>query len=137
MAGSRGNKKLTSIIRELADQLSDRMDPETGNALTRAEALSDLLWKKALGYEELVQGPEGSMVNVKHAPEAWAIQLIYDRMEGKVAPTPEDDRSRLNLADKVRDLSKSRLNALAAAKAGVEKPLPPKTKREDDQPDGE
>lgn len=104
-----------------------------GNPVDREEALARLLWNMALGWEEVTRDDEGNLKKIKHPPVAWAIQYIYDRKEGRAAPTVLEDEGRMKAADKVRDLAKSRLNDLAMAAAGpvsapAEKKGPPKFK---------
>jgi len=128
-------RKLTDLLHQMADGLSEIVNPETGEAMLRSVALADLLWKKALGYDELVEDDRG-IRNVRHQPEAWAINLIYDRIEGKV-PIATDDLAigtGGKVVDKVTDITKIRLNALAAAAAEVaaKKPLPPKVQKRGD-----
>jgi hypothetical protein len=104
-----------------------------GNPITNEEALARLLWNMALGYEEMTRNEEGTMTRVVHKPVAWAIQYIYDRKEGRAAPTVLEDEGRMKAAEKVRDLAKARLNGLAVSAAGpvstpAEKKGPPKFK---------
>lgn len=90
---------------------------DAGNPITKEEALARLLWNKALGYEEQTRDDEGTLKTLKHKPESWAIQYIYDRREGRTAPTILEDEARVKAADKVRDLAKQRVNQLAAKAA--------------------
>lgn len=128
----KGGPKLTELIRNLSDEMSDHIDDD-GNPLTRAEALALLLWKMSLGYEEVVKDPDGAVRDVKHPPAAWAINLVYDRMEGKVPVSIEDvGAGRLTVAEKVSEVAKSRINTLAAVATDGKKPLPPKVTRPKD-----
>lgn len=73
-----------------------------------------MLWKKALGYTDKTTDDEGNEKEVYHKPEAWAIQLVYERMEGRTPQAIQDDEGNKRKAkDQVRDLAKSRLNDMA------------------------
>lgn len=91
---------------------------DAGNPISKEEALARLLWDFALGFTEETRDDEGTLKKVKHKPAPWAMQYIYDRKEGRTAPTIMEDEGRIRAADKVRDLAKNRANQLAAAAAG-------------------
>lgn len=114
------SKDLTNHLRRLLGEAHDWT--EADGAITKGEALARLLIKKALGYTEEKVDEEGKLTKVEHRPEAWAIQMIYNRVEGKEpqALSQDDEGRRVKAADQVRDLAKSRLNELAAATAGVQ-----------------
>lgn len=123
-------KELTKHLRVLAMEAegsSPGGDPET-----KAETLARLLWKKALGYSEVRTNIEGKAIEVSCPPEAWAIQLIYERLEGKVANSTPDEAGKITAAEKVTDLARTRINSIvgAAPVAGA-KPLPPKLPRKE------
>lgn len=134
------NRELTDALRATGAEIYDtRIVGEDGEirSITRYEALAELLWKKALGWIEEVdeKGDKGVMVRTKreHKPESWAAQLIYERWEGKTpVAMPEVGRG-LTAADRVRDLSKARINRLAkeasGQQAGPPKYVPKKRKR--------
>lgn len=112
-------KELTKHLRTLAMEAETLSDD--GTLITKAEALARALWKKALGFTETVvrdKGPE----EVIHTPEAWAIQLIYERLEGKVANAAVDDGGKISAAERVSELSRNRINAYAGATAPVKAP---------------
>lgn len=109
-------RALTKYLNELGAQAHTIDDG--GDPITREQALAELLWKLALGWTEYTKDEEGNRKEVKHPPVAWAIQYIYDRKEGRTAPTVMEDETRVRAADKVRDLAKNRVNQLASAAAG-------------------
>mgnify|MGYP006272615441 CR=1 FL=1 len=132
------SRQLTENLRQLAAEAHD-WSMEDG-AITKGEALAKLLWKKALGYTEETTDDEGNTKQVYHKPEAWAIQLVYERMEGKTPQAIQDDEGNKRKAkDEVRDLAKARLNDLAKTAKGSESDLkakgPPKRKKKDDGDD--
>jgi len=114
-------KALTRYLNEMG-ALVHTVDDE-GNPISREQALADLLWKKALGYTEMGRDDDGNRCEVVHKPEAWAMQYIFERREGKApAAVQTEDADRIRAADKVRELARERLNKLAAAKAGPSGP---------------
>lgn len=110
---------LSKYLRALALDIETQDDK--GDPVTRAAALAQFVWKAALGYKELdvKTGKETA-----HEPDWRAIELLYNRIEGKVpVATPEDNSQ--SLADKVSDLGKARANSLCKAatenaEAGIE-----------------
>ena len=130
------SRDLTNHLRELAAEAHDWSEED--GAITKGEAMARLLWRKALGYTETTVDDEGNEKEVYHKPEAWAIQLVYERIEGKTPQAMEEDRGdKPKAKDHVRELAQSRLNDLAA-KAGaatggdLKKKGPPKRKKGDD-----
>ena len=107
---------LTDLLRELSAEV-ETMDND-GRILTRAEVLATLIWKKALGYTEVVDVKTGE--EIKHSPDQRCIELLYDRLEGKAIMTVVDESSRgPSVAERVSDLGKSRINALSVAAGAV------------------
>jgi hypothetical protein len=108
---------LTKFLRNLAAEIHTTAD--NGDPVTKAHALALVLWDRALGYEE--QDPKNHNEKVRHNPEAWAIQLIYERLEGR-SPVAIADTKGSTVAQKVSELGKSKINAL------VIPPAPPEIK---------
>lgn len=123
-------KELTKFLRQLAMEADD-LSPD-GATITKAEKLAQILWKKALGFKEMVVA-DGGAREIVHAPEAWAIQLVYDRLEGKVGPTAVEEGGKLSAAERVSELARTRLNSFVGGSAVVSaaKPTPPKLNRKD------
>lgn len=123
-------RALTRHLNELGREVHTVND--AGDPITREEALARRLWDMALGWEEQTRDDEGNLKTVKHPPVAWAMQYVYDRKEGRTAPTVLEDEGRVRAADKVRELAKDRVNQLASAAAGPKpsdlKKGPPKHK---------
>jgi formate dehydrogenase assembly factor FdhD len=92
---------ITNHLRRLANQADTYVDAD-GNLVTRSEGLAEQLWKFAIGYTD----EEG----IVHKPATWAIQLIFDRLEGK-NPEPEADDSAMTIQEKIQDVKK--INQLA------------------------
>ena len=120
---SLAGKLLSKFIREIANEEHD--DPvikargEEAVMLTKAEAVARYLWKIALGYEEAVaiinkDGKKTGEKQVKHKPDKWAINVIWDRIEGRVgAADVKGGSDKASLADKVSAQGKKRMNQIA------------------------
>jgi len=118
-------RALTTEVRKLAEEAFSVTDD--GTPLTRAEALARLLWNMALGYSEKVRDEDGTLKTVIHPPVAWSVQYLYERLEGRPQTAIAEDDTRIRAADKVRELSKQRLNKMAAViVAGPPQHKPPK-----------
>lgn len=121
-------RQLTQHLRELAVETETMTDE--GELITRSEALAQLLWKKALGYKETVVVKDKSDEIICHKPEAWAIQMIYERMEGKAPIAIIDEKQQITAAEKISDLARTKLNQQAKAVVTV-----PEKNRSVDMPD--
>jgi hypothetical protein len=104
-------RQLTKHLRELAAEIHTIEDD--GTMLTRGEALALEVWKRALGYEDRLTDDEGKESCIKVPPAQWAIQMVFDRMEGRTPQAIEEEETRVSAAEKVRELSASRINGMA------------------------
>jgi hypothetical protein len=105
---------LSKYLRALA--LDVETCNEDGDPITKAQALAGLVWKHALGFtEEDVKTGEKTV----NRPNWTAIDLLYSRIEGKIPVAVIEDQGK-SLADKVSDLGKAKINALADAAAPKE-----------------
>ena len=115
------NRELTRHLREIAAEINDELGPN-GEPITKGMALACILFHKALGSAKKIVDDEGRVTELREPPQAWAIQLIYDRLEGKVAPQIEENERPMTAEDKVRELVSKQLNVLTESLTG---PLPP------------
>lgn len=115
------SRQLTQFLRAIAADAST-IDDE-GNLITKGEALARLLFKKALGYHES-EDPDDPSKKTYHKPEAWAMQMIWERLEGKAPMAMMDEKSGLSAEDRVSELATARLNSYAEAVVSV--PPPPR-----------
>ena len=106
-------RQLTKFLKELAME-AESIDDE-GETITKGKALALLLFKKALGYTEAYTNDEGARQETYHKPESWALQFIFERLEGKVPQTTIDPKDGPTIADKIREISKAKSNAMASA----------------------
>jgi len=115
-------KLLSKFIREIASEIHD--DPvikakgEEAVMLTKAEVIARYIWKMALGWEEGVEiYKDGVKIGIRpehHRPDKWAINIIWDRMEGRVGQAdPKGGSDKASLADKVSEQGKKRLGQIA------------------------
>lgn len=115
-------KLLSKFIREIANETHD--DPvikargEDAVMLTKAEAIARHIFKLALGYVEeedvFVKGVKTGIKPVHHKPDKWAINMIWDRLEGRVgAADLKAGSDKASLADKVSAQGKKRLDQIA------------------------
>ena len=83
--------------------------------LSKADDLARFIWRCALGYtEEILNKDTGEMVKtVYHAPDKWAINLLFERLEGKTTIVPTEVGGRPSLADRVEAESKKTINKIA------------------------
>ena len=117
------SRQLTNHLRELAAVAHDWSEEE--GVLTKGEALARLLWERALGFEERTVDEEGKETIVKHPPQQWAVQLVYDRIEGKTPQAVEEDETKIKALDKVRELAADRVSAMAREAAEETEPPTP------------
>lgn len=113
------NRELTNRLRELLAEHHDTYLDADGRAVmvTKGEALAELVMSRALGWtEETIEETDvpGQTIkkSVEHKPERWAIELIYDRTEGKTPQALPDDKSGLTAAERVGEVAKKKINQL-------------------------
>lgn len=115
-------KLLSKFIREIANELHDdpiiRAKGEDAAIVTKAEVLARYVWKSALGYvEEVDTYKDGVKTGIRpeiHKPERWAINMVWDRSEGRAgAADPKGGSDKASLADKVSGLGAKRVNTIA------------------------
>jgi hypothetical protein len=100
---------LSKYLRALA------LEVETVNAdgdpVVKAEALAELVWKYALGFDK--KEPDSDKTTYI-PPATWAIEILYNRIEGKIPVAVVEDQGR-SLTEKVSDLGKAKINAMTKA----------------------
>jgi hypothetical protein len=114
--GKLSQKALNSALRKLSCELYSA--EEDGTPITRADALAKIVWCKALGWMEEYRDESGNLKKEFHKPEPWAIQYVFERLEGKSSQAVPEQEVGVRAADKVRALAKERLNKLAVIAAG-------------------
>ena len=104
--------KLGKHLRDLAAKI-ETIDDE-GRTITKGEALAQLLFKKALGYTEV--DPE-THTDQYRKPEAWAIQMIFERLEGRVPQVQPTENDGVSAAERITDLARAKINLAATTAA--------------------
>lgn len=103
---------LTKFLREMAQEevtVGDDGSPET-----RAKRLAKIVWEHALGtYPDLKK------------PAQWAIELVYDRMEGRIAQAMPLDVNKRPMSEKIGDIARKTINALSETATSRTVPAPP------------
>lgn len=98
----------SAFIRDELDKMESVDDD--GNILSKAEVLARILVNKALGYTEIRGG-----VEIPHPPERWAIELLYERMEGRTAAAEPEKPLEKTVAERVGKMAALSINALTRA----------------------
>jgi len=114
--GKFGTRALTGELRKLASEAVTITDD--GTPVTREQLLAQMIWRQALGWIEKVRDDNGNLQDVKHPPVAWCQQFLFERTEGKAPLASQDERTGMKAADKVRELSKDRINNLSKIASG-------------------
>ncbi len=106
---------LSRFVKEVALEETELIKGEDNNdvMVTKAEALVRLIWKKALGWEETKVDDKGITKKLVHAPDKWAADRLFDRLEGKAAPMGADKKDKKSIADRVTEQGTKRLNRIA------------------------
>lgn len=114
--GKLSNAALSKELRKLAIEVHTITDD--GTPVTREQKLADIIWKLALGCTEKYRDEEGNLKEKVYPPAAWAIQFVFERVEGKAQTVAPDETSTVRAKDKVAELARERVNRLAAIAAG-------------------
>ena len=103
-------KFLSQSLRALA---SEAHDTDGDTIKTRAQCLAEHIWNAALGYKAKVYDKEiRNLVEKEFGPQTWAINLIFDRIEGKVPISEDSVLEGTSVASRVEEISKDRINDL-------------------------
>jgi len=111
MTKAQAGKILSQFLRMIAEEKTERVnDPEQGDRIaSKAEALARIMWKFALGYSEI--DPKTG-ADKTHKPDKSMIRLLYDRIEGRVPDSAHGKSDTRDVAAKVTELGKQRINAV-------------------------
>jgi hypothetical protein len=116
---------LSKYLRALALDMETVNDD--GDPVTKAAALAKFVWQAALGYRS-VDPKNGSVI--VHEPDWRAIELLYNRIEGRIAIAPPEEVGH-SLIEKVTEMGRARANSLAAAATEAEANGDPVEEEED------
>lgn len=107
-------KVLSEHLRALATEVT-AWDATEQEGISRAELLAKALWQRALGWTETVIDDAGEETTVVHPPQTWAMQFVFERLEGRAPQSEPEKEHRVTAAERVRELAKKKLNSLAAS----------------------
>jgi hypothetical protein len=108
----KATKLLTDCLREIGGELHDVLDSKN-DSVTKVEWLARHCWDRATGYVEKHIDDTGRETEIRHQPDRAFISMIWERLEGKVAPVVKDGDKKAKVADKIAEQSKKRANRLA------------------------
>jgi hypothetical protein len=100
---AQAGKFLSESLRQLA---MEQHDIDGSDVLTRAQCLAKTVWEHALGHSYQERTSEGEMRVKKVRPQKWAIELILDRLEGRVSSTGDEANKSVSLTDRVEQINK-------------------------------
>lgn len=103
---------VSSELKKLMAQVCE-MDAG-GEPITHARKLALLMLDRALGYTEERVDDHGTRRRIEHEPDPEFIKICLDRYEGKVPQYQEEEGETLTTNERVTEMLKERLNAVAA-----------------------
>ena len=107
---------LSKYIKSIADEQTEFVKDDDGDdrMATKAEALARVIWKYALGFDETIVKTNSNGVGIeakKHTkPNTVYIGMILDRTEGRAPLMADGKDGKLNVADRVSQEAKNRIN---------------------------
>jgi hypothetical protein len=101
-------KKLSELAVKIGEE-THQMNAD-GEMLSKDEVLVRQIWDEALGYEERTVDDKGKEKIVKHKPQKWAKELLWNRREGGIQAALAETGEGITAAEQVRELSKARMN---------------------------
>ncbi len=107
---AKASKLISKYLEEIAKEEDAFINDDDGGRMgTKAEALSRLIWKYALGYTEV--DPKTG-VKIIHPPSLSHLKILLDRIEGRVTDV-NVAKAKKSIADRIKDTTKSKLNKMA------------------------
>lgn len=108
----KAGRLLTDCLRDIGGEAHSKPDSE-GNLVSKIEFLARLCWDRATGYTEKHIDDHGVETEKVIGADKSFISMIWERLEGKVAPVVKDGDKKAKVADKIAEQSKKRANRLA------------------------
>lgn len=121
-----GGKALTDALRKLSTHVIEVGSDDSQT--TRIEKLALLIWNQALGSKTEIRDAEGNLQTIEVKPVAWAQQFLWERLEGKAPLAMVEDTGGIKASEKVRELSRDRINRMTAKVLAPVASGPPKYK---------
>lgn len=101
-------KFLSQALRALSQEAHDTDGDRTK---TKSDCLARYVWDAALGHTLVtLDRNTGERKEKVIPPQTWAINLIFDRIEGKVMPSEESINGKPMLAERVEKLNQEQFN---------------------------
>lgn len=107
---TRAGKLLSGCLKMIAEEVTE-FDTTSDRMISKAEALSRIIWRDALGYEEI----DKSGITHIHRPDKACIGIVFDRIEGRAQTAISEGDGKLTAADKVSEQGKKRINDITDA----------------------
>ncbi|HDY86802.1 MAG TPA: hypothetical protein ENH82_01660 [bacterium] len=106
---TRAGQLLSAFLRNVAEEKTELIKEagEEDRIASKAEAMARLMWKFALGFNE-VDVKTGKIVAYK--PDKAMIALIYDRVEGRSPVAIKEDDGKLTVSERVSEQGKKRIS---------------------------
>ena len=111
---TKAGQLLSSFIRDIMEETTEFGENDDGSLrmITKAEALSRMIVKKALGYTETMEDAKGEDVEIVHQPDRTYVQIVFDRMEGRVPQSLTEGEEKMTAAEKVTEQGVGRINSV-------------------------
>ena len=109
---ARAGRLLSTFLRAIAQEKIKLVDKDgMPRTVTKARALAEQMWNRALGTHFYVDEKTGEIKNPP--PDKSMIDILFDRCEGKVGTHEEEVKKDASVPDKVSQANKEKLNKLA------------------------
>ncbi len=107
---AKANRLVSKYLSDMA-KLEDACIDSGGEVrmCARAEKLAEIIWKNALGFEELDIKTDTEVV---HPPSLSYMKILLERLEGKVQDVSAT-KSKKSMADRVAETTKKKINEIA------------------------
>ena len=79
--------------------------------IIKDEALARQIWRRALGYVEVIKNDDGTETHRIYPPDPKMQQFLIERREGKFVP-PSDEKT-ITLLERISELARNQVNAAA------------------------
>ena len=108
---TKAGQLLSRFLRQVAEEVTELSQKDGEDVLiSKAQKMADIMWREALGYEEVEIGKQGQRIVHVHKPDKTMIGLIYERMEGR-APLAQEGSGKQEISERVDEQAKNRIEA--------------------------
>lgn len=110
---ARAGLLLSGFLRDIAEEKTELVTVDGEDRMvSKAQALARLIWQRGLGWVEQMKTEDG-LVDVIHQPDRVYVQLLLDRLEGRVAAVEPGKKEQRTVSDRVGEQSKKRINSMS------------------------